>query len=87
VFYGPRTPIVESKLKLVLPTTVGINATGQAKVVDGSGKDVPNIEVLWSLQGPAWIDQGGTIHGTEAGIADVRAHVRGATITARVAVK
>jgi exopolysaccharide biosynthesis protein len=87
VFYGPRVPMVESKMKLSLPTSVAIGGKGTAKVLDSAGKEIPNIEVVWSVQGPAWIDQGGMLHGLEVGIADVKAYVRGATVTARVAVK
>jgi exopolysaccharide biosynthesis protein len=86
-FYGPRSPIIESKLKIIVPATVAVNATAIVKVVDANNKEVPNIEVLWSLQGAAWIDQGGTVHGVEAGIAEVKAFVRGSVVTARMAVK
>ena len=87
VFYGPRMLVADQRLRIVVPNGVTANGTGQAKVVDKNGKEIPNIEIFWSLQGNAWIDQGGMITGLEAGAATVEAYVRGMTISAKVVVK
>ena len=87
VFYGPRHLTPEQKLKIVTPASILANGIGQAKVVDKNGKEIPNIEIFWSLQGAAWIDQGGQLTGLETGTATVQAYVRGMTITAKVAIK
>jgi hypothetical protein len=48
---------------------------------------MPNIEVFWSLQGPAWVDQGGQVTGVEAGTAKLEAYVRGMNISAKIVIK
>ncbi|MEI7986864.1 MAG: phosphodiester glycosidase family protein [Armatimonadota bacterium] len=87
MFYGPKLLTPDQKLRIVVPTTVSTSGIGQAKVVDKNGKEIPNIEVFWSLQGSAWIDQGGQIYGLEAGTATVEAYVRGVAIQAKVIIK
>ncbi len=87
VFYGPRLLVPEQKLKIVVPSTIAANGFGQAKVVDKNGKEIPNIEVFWSLQGTAWIDQGGQVAGLEAGTVTVEAYVRGMTLSTKVIIK
>ncbi len=86
-FYGPRLLVPDQKLRIVVPATVAVNGSVQAKVVDKDGKEVPNIEVFWSMQGAAWVDQGGQVSGLEAGTVNLEAYVRGATISAKVVVK
>jgi hypothetical protein len=87
VFYGPKLLTPDQKLRIVVPTTISATGIGQAKVVDKNGKEIPNIEVFWSLQGSAWIDQGGQVNGLEAGTATVEAYVRGMTIQAKIVIK
>ena len=86
-FYGPRILTADQKLRIVIPASIAVNGTGLAKVVDKDGKEVPNIEVFWSLQGVAWVDQGGMVNGLEAGTATLEAYVRGSIISAKVVVK
>ena len=87
VFYGPRLLTPEQKLKIVVPASISATGIGQAKVIDKSGKEIPNIEIFWSLQGSAWIDQGGQLNGLEPGTATVQAYVRGMMISAKVTIK
>ena len=87
VFYGPKPLVPDQRLKIILPVSISVTGTGQAKIVDKNGKDVPNIEIFWSLQGAAWIDQGGQISGLATGTATVEAYVRGVTISAKLAIK
>jgi uncharacterized protein YigE (DUF2233 family) len=87
VFYGPRLLVPDQKLRIIVPVSISPNGLGQAKVVDKNNKEVPNIEIFWSLQGSAWIDQGGQINGLEAGTATVQAFVRGMSISAKVVIK
>lgn len=87
VFYGPKLLVADQKLRIVVPATISATGSGQAKVVDKDGKEIPNIEIFWSLQGSAWVDQGGQINGLEAGTATLEAYVRGALLTAKVVVK
>ena len=87
VFYGPKLLVAEQRLKIVVPPSISATGIGQAKVVDKNSKEVANIEIFWSLQGPAWIDQGGQMTGLEVGTATVMAYVRGVTISAKVVIK
>ena len=87
VFYGPRLLVPEQKLKIVVPASISATGIGQAKVLDKNGKEIPNIEIFWSLQGSAWIDQGGQINGLEAGTATVEAYVRGMGLSTKIIVK
>ena len=87
VFYGPKLLTPEQKLKITVPSTITTNGTGQAKILDKNGKEIPTIEVFWSMQGTAWIDQGGQITGLEAGTATLQAYVRGMTLTQTVVIK
>ncbi len=87
VFYGPKLLTPDQKLRIVVPATISATGFGQAKVVDKNGKEIPNIEVFWSLQGSAWIDQGGQVNGLEAGTVTVEAYVRGMTIQAKIVIK
>jgi hypothetical protein len=47
------------------------------RLVDGSGRVIPNHQVFWSATGAAWIDQGGRLRPVEAGTAKVRAMFNG----------
>lgn len=38
---------------------------------------VPNHDVIWSVRGPAWVDQGGTVHATGTGKITLIAYSRG----------
>ena len=64
-----------------------MDGKAQARVVDGTGKEVPNIEILWSLQGGAWIDQGGQITSLEKGPVTLQAFCRGTLLTAKITIK
>ena len=87
VFYGPRQLTAEQKLRIIVPATISANGIGQARVIDINGKVIPNIEVFWSLQGSAWVDQGGQITGVEAGTATLEAYVRGMNISTKIVIK
>jgi exopolysaccharide biosynthesis protein len=86
-FYGPRLPNVESNLRIVVPSVINVNQAVTAKVIDAKGKEVPNIEILWSMQGAAWVDQGGQVTGNEAGNAELKAYVRGSLVSIKVSVR
>lgn len=86
-FYGPKILTPDQKLRIVAPASVSVNGIGQAKVVDKDGKEVPNIEVFWSLSGAAWIDQGGQINGLEAGTVTLEAFVRGSMLSTKIVIK
>ena len=87
VFYGPKLLTPEQKLKITVPAAINANGTGQAKILDKNGKEIPNIEIFWSMQGAGWVDQGGQITGLEAGTATLQAYVRGMTLTQTVVIK
>lgn len=86
-FYGPKLPIIDTKMKFQIVGPLIVDGKAQARVVDGSGKEVPNIEILWSLQGGAWIDQGGQINGLEKGPVTLQAFCRGTLLTAKITIK
>ena len=87
VFYGPKLLTPEQKLKITVPANITASGIGQARIVDKSGKEIPTIEIFWSMQGAGWIDQGGQITGLEAGTATLQAYVRGMTLTQTVVIK
>ncbi|MBS1726705.1 MAG: phosphodiester glycosidase family protein [Armatimonadetes bacterium] len=86
-FYGPKPLTADQKLKIVVPASMNVNGTVQAKVVDKDGREVPNIEVFWSLQGAAWVDQGGQVSGLQEGTATLQAYVRGTILSTNITVK
>ena len=86
-FFGPRILTADQKLRIVAPASISPTGIGKAKVVDKDGKEVPNIEIFWSLQGAAWIDQGGQINGLEAGTATLEAYVRGTLLSTKIVIK
>ncbi len=86
-FYGPRLLTADQGLRIVVPASLAVNGTGMAKVVDKKGKEVPNIEVFWSMSGAAWVDQGGMMSGLEAGTTTIEAFVRGTLISTKVVIK
>lgn len=82
-------PSVESSSAYVIkgvPRMVQGTATAYS-VIDASGQTVPNSEVIWSSQGAAWVDQGGTLRAHAAGKATLSAWVRGAKVSVEVAVE
>ncbi|MBS1700154.1 MAG: phosphodiester glycosidase family protein [Armatimonadetes bacterium] len=86
-FYGPKPLTADQKLKIVVPASMNVNGTAQAKVVDKDGREVPNIEVFWSLQGAAWVDQGGQVSGLQEGTATLQAYVRGTILSTNITIK
>ncbi len=64
-----------------------IAGSADYSVVGTNGRTVPNAEVFWSSKGTAWVDQGGTLHGVSAGLANLSALVHGKTVTAQVQVE
>jgi hypothetical protein len=86
-FYGPKLSANDTKMKFQIVGPLVVNGKAQARVIDGNGKEIPNIEVIWSLQGGAWIDQGGQINCLKAGPATLQAFCRGSLLSAKVTVK
>ena len=73
-----------AKLKLKVPAKLAAGTTVRAQILDPEGKPVPNVDVLWSLSGSAWIDGGGTIHALTAGPATLQAYSRGQILSAKI---
>ena len=86
-FYGPKLPSLDTKMRFQIVGPLTVNGKAQARVVDGNGKEVPNIEIIWSMQGGAWIDQGGQITGLEAGTVNLQAFCRGTILSAKITIK
>ncbi|MCG9895450.1 MAG: phosphodiester glycosidase family protein [Fimbriimonadaceae bacterium] len=57
------------------------------RVLDGQGREIPNVEVIWSCIGAAWVDQGGFVRGLPAGgEATLRAWVSGNLVEVKLTV-
>lgn len=77
LFLGaPITP-AEGDFAIKGPAKAACGVTTSYSVIGPDGKQVPEIEVVWSVAGPAWIDQGGTLRPVAAGEVTVSAFVRG----------
>ena len=86
VFLGPRISDDGTPLTLVVNPTVSVGKSMDARVEDGKNASVRNIEVIWSMQGSAWVDQGGKITGVKAGVATLTAIARGRKVSCQVRV-
>lgn len=84
IFSGPRISDQGESLTLRASSMLKLKDWMDVTVADDKGVVVPNVEVLWSMQGAAWIDQGGRIHPLETGEAKLTAQVRGRTLNAKV---
>lgn len=63
------------------PSTVDLANAGAYQVVGPDGKAIPTSEVLWQIEGQAWVDQGGSVRGISEGPATIVAVVRGRRLT------
>lgn len=85
-FYGPKIQPTAQTYKIVV-TQGNAGTPTTAKIVDSKDREVPNIEVIWSMVGSAWIDQGGQITSLEPGASEIKAFVRGVVISQKVTIK
>lgn len=74
--FGPKPPTVSGAIRLNISGPVSAAGTAQASITL-DGKPIDNSDILWSSRGAAWIDQGGAIHGLQAGKATILARVFG----------
>ena len=82
---GPKVPVYVGELKIVAAASVGL--AGKPSVhLTLNGSIVPNADVIWSAQGAAWIDQGGSLHPLELGKVTVRASAYGKVLSATISV-
>jgi hypothetical protein len=86
-FFGPRIQPTTESLKIVVNPITGFRKMTNARVMDSKGREISNVEIIWSLQGAAWIDQGGQITTLEPGSVEVKAYVRGVVLSQKVALK
>jgi hypothetical protein len=83
VIFGPKPAAPTGKLRL----EVGPRFTPDGAIaarVDLDGKPVPDIDILWTARGPAWVDPAGRVQFTKAGPATLYARVYGQTLQAEV---
>lgn len=74
-------------LRLVVPATVRVGETVDARVTDAKGRTVPNARVLWAASGALWMDQGGRLTVLASGTGLVQAAVDGQVLSAKVGVQ
>lgn len=86
VVQGLRPRPIEQVLRLRLPKTLVQGLRYEATVTNAAGQAIPNTDVLWAMQGDAWIDGGGNVRPISAGSATIQALVRGQTLSLKVAV-
>jgi hypothetical protein len=90
-FLFQETPGGESEAKfshtlsMRFPGRLDVGGSFNLSLVEG-GRKVPNREVIWMSWGSGWVDQGGTLHGSEAGSVQIIAFARGTRIIAQVPV-
>lgn len=87
VLMGPKPDRLSADLQMVVPSKVLVSTTVRLKVRIGKDFEVPNAEVLWSCQGSAWIDQGGTLHPFGRGKAEVTAFCNGVTLRKSITIE
>ncbi|MBS1704596.1 MAG: phosphodiester glycosidase family protein [Armatimonadetes bacterium] len=83
---GPALQASTGEFSIQGAKTVDAASPAVLKVVDSKGTVIKNSEVLWAAQGQAWIDQGGTLRGINAGEVTVSALVKGQVIRVKIAV-
>jgi len=74
-------------LTFIGPSLVSLDqsVTLAIKVVGNKG-NLPNSQILWNAEGAAWIDEGGTLHPTRAGIVNLTARVHGQLLESRITI-
>jgi hypothetical protein len=77
IILGPKPMPTDSTFKLRLPEKVELGKPQFVSVVDGAGRQVPNVEVFWNSSGDAWVDQGGLVRPLQKGSAVISAFVKG----------
>lgn len=75
-FTAPSVRPDSNKLEFRGVPSIAKGATAVYNVYSGSDL-VPNREVFWSVRGPAWVDQGGTVHAESGGKIILMAATRG----------
>jgi hypothetical protein len=79
-------PVGEPGFVIAGPASVKVGGTAQYRVVDGSGADVEGVELLWSAQGGAWVDQSGLLRGSTEGTCRLLALSQGLVVSLTVSV-
>lgn len=79
-------PVGEPTAVIAGPAELKVGGSATYRVVDSTGEDVPNAEVVWSAQGAAWIDQGGRLTASSEGECKVTAVVSGRPVSLPVTV-
>jgi hypothetical protein len=79
-------PIGDPGLVIAGPSSLKVGESAQYRVVDGSGADLEDVELLWSAQGGAWVDQSGLLHGSTEGTCRLLALSNGLVVSLTVSV-
>lgn len=86
LFFGRPVDGEAGPLTIKPPASLKPGTTGVATVQRQDGSAVPTSQVIWAVDGPAWIDQGGVIHCVGAGTATLRALVHGNIVTQTITI-
>jgi hypothetical protein len=86
LFMGNSDVKVDPNSKIVAPQTVKANTKTLVRMVDSNNQPVPNRNIIWSVTGSGWIDQGGNLRATAPGTIFVTAWAGGKTYTAGIQV-
>jgi hypothetical protein len=76
LFFAPQTMALATSSKIEVPATLNVGQQFEARFLL-NGQPVPHSEVIWSMQGAGWIDQGGLVRLIEDGKATLTAYARG----------
>jgi hypothetical protein len=79
-------PVGEPGIVIAGPASLKLGETAQYRVVNGSGADVEGVQVLWSAQGGAWVDQSGLLRGSTEGTCRLLALSEGLVVSLTVSV-
>jgi hypothetical protein len=79
-------PVGDPGIVIAGPASLRLGETAQFRVVNGSGADVEGVEVLWSAQGGAWVDQSGLLRGSTEGTCRLLALCNGLLVSLTVSV-
>jgi exopolysaccharide biosynthesis protein len=86
LWQGPAIKPSEGEYKIIAPAEMAVGQIGVLTIKGADGKMVPAREVLWSAQGGAWIDQGGTLRAIKPGTVKIDVYVRGQRLVLEVKV-
>ncbi len=86
LFFGPVQPVLPGVSKIEVPANLNRGGQFEARFTL-DGRQVPQGEVIWAMQGAGWIDQGGLVRLVAEGNATIIAYARGSVLSLPLVIK